>query len=176
MTGMNKITQRTRKIGDIRYAFFPTGIIILLISIALAACGSSTGSGGTGNATPTTQAQMQQCGKVQTNPRGMPNGETVAMQSEQCFYKAYQQCQNATMVYTLNSLDTTIQRTFTITNHNGQCTLTDAVQHSIAPTPLSPAKTFQCSGVAMQTDGLHFTSCGDDGNITVVDHINTVIQ
>ncbi len=141
------------------------GILAIFISAALVACGSSSSSTGSGgSATPTVPAQTQKCGTIATNPRGMPTDVTTAQQSEQCFYQAYQQCHNASLVYMLHGVDTSVVRTFTIENHNNRCTIIDAMQHSIAPAPLSPVKTFQCSTMTLLTDGLHVSGCGQDGN------------
>lgn len=175
---MKLVTQHLQRYAMARlFSLLSVGIVAVLISIALVACGSSTGSGG--SATPTATAQAQNCGTIATNPRGLPTDLTVALKNEQCFAQAYQQCHNATLVYTLHGVDTTAVRTFTIENHNGQCTILDAMQHSIAPAPLSPAKTYQCSAVALQPDGLHITGCGQDGNngtIILPSHINSAVQ
>jgi hypothetical protein len=178
---MNMVTEHLRRYTMTRLSrLLSVAIVAVFISIALVACGSSTGSGGSGNsATPTATAQAQNCGTIATNPRGLPTDLTVALKNEQCFSQAYQQCHNATLVYTLHGVDTTAVRTFTIENHNGQCTILDAMQHSIAPGPLSPAKTYQCSAVALQPDGLHITGCGQDGtngSIIVPSHINSALQ
>ena len=174
-TNLRLVIQHLRRYGTARlFSLLTVGIIAIFISAALVACGSSTGSGG--SATPTTQAQTQNCGTIETTPRGMPMNQTTAQQSENCFFQTYQHCQNATLVYGLHGVDTSVVRTFTIENHNGRCTILDAMQHSIAPAPLSPAKTFQCSTVSMQADGLHITGCGqdgDNGSIVILSHVNT---
>ncbi|MEO8970490.1 MAG: hypothetical protein ABI406_02685 [Ktedonobacteraceae bacterium] len=177
---MKMVNQHLQRYGVTRLlSVLSIGVMAILISAALVACGSSgssTGSGG--SATPTVQVQTQKCGTIATNPRGMPTDVTTAQQSEQCFYQAYQQCHNATLVYTLHGLDTSMVRTFTIENHNNQCTIIDAMQHSIAPQPLSPAKTFQCSSMSLLTDGLHISGCGQDGNngtIILLSHIDSAV-
>ncbi|HLJ35715.1 MAG TPA: hypothetical protein VKU38_18815 [Ktedonobacteraceae bacterium] len=152
-------------------------ILAIFVSAALVACGSST-TGSGGSATPTTQVQAQNCGTVNTNPRGLPTDVNAARQNEQCFYQAYQQCHNASLVFTLHGLDTSMVHKFTITNHNNQCIITDAMQHSIAPAPLSPAQIFQCSTMSLVTDGLHISGCGQEGNngtIIVPSNINTSV-
>jgi len=177
---MKLVTQHLRKYAMARlFSVLSVAIVAIFISVALIACGSSTASGGSATPTPTTQAQTQNCGTIQTTPRGMPSNETTAQQSEHCFALAFQQCHNAILVYSLHGLDTSVVRTFTIENHNGQCTILDAMQHSIAPAPLSPAKTFQCSTMAMHVDGLHITGCGqdgDNGSIVILSHVNTSVH
>jgi hypothetical protein len=175
---MKMVNQHLQRYGLAK--LLSVSILAIFISAALVACGSSgssTGSGG--SATPTAQTPMQKCGTIATNPRGIPTDVTTAQQSEQCFYQAYQQCHNASLVYMLHSVDTSVVRTFTIENHNNQCTILDAMQHSIAPAPLSPAKTFQCSTMSLLTDGLHVSGCGQDGNngtIILLSHIDNTIQ
>ncbi len=120
---MKMVNQHLQQYGVAK--LLSIGILAIFISTALVACGSSgssTGSGG--SATPTAQVQTQKCGTIATTPRGIPTNATTAQQSEQCFYQAYQQCHNATLVYTLHGVDTSVVRTFTIENHNNLCTIT----------------------------------------------------
>jgi hypothetical protein len=175
---MRMVSQHLQRYGLAK--LLSVGILAIFISAALVACGassSSTGSGG--SATPTVQTQTQKCGTIATNPRGMPTDVNAAQQSENCFYQAYQQCHNASLVYALHSVDTSIVRSFTLENHNNQCIIIDAMQHSIAPAPLSPAKTFQCSTMTLLTDGLHVSGCGQDGNngtVILLSRVSNAIQ
>ncbi|HLX41436.1 MAG TPA: hypothetical protein VKR42_12950 [Ktedonobacteraceae bacterium] len=175
---MKMVNQHLQRYGVAKLlSILSTGMLAIFISAALAACGSSTASGGT--ATPTAQVQTQKCGTIETNPRGLPTDVTTAQQSEQCFYQAYQQCHNASLIYTLHGVDTSVVRTFTVENHNNQCTILDAMQHAIAPAPLSPAQMFQCSTMMLLTDGLHVSGCGQDGNngtIILLSRVSNTIQ
>ncbi len=177
---MKLVTPHLRKYAMARLSgVLSVAIMAIFITAALVACGSSTASGGSATPTPTTQTQTQNCGTIETTPRGMPANETTAQQSEHCFAQAFQQCHNATLVYSLHGVDTSVVRTFTVQNHNGQCTILDAMQHSIAPAPLSPAKTFQCSTMAMHVDGLHIIGCGqdgDNGSIVIPSPVHTSVQ
>jgi hypothetical protein len=116
---------------------------------------------------PTTQTQLQKCGTVHTNPRGIPTDVLAAKQAEDCFWQAFQKCAPASLVYTLIGVDTVTTRTFTIQTNNGHCSISDAFQHTIVPAPLSAAKTYTCTGVAQKPDGLHLSGCGQDGDIVV---------
>ena len=149
------------------YTLLGLGLLVVVIGAGLAACGSNTGSSGNPTPTPTTSTQVQTCGKVQTNPKGTPLDVTAAKQSEDCFWQAFQKCQPASLVYTLTGVDTITVRTFTIQNNSGKCTVSEAFQHSIVPQPLSIAKTYTCTGVTQKPDGLHFSSCGVDGDVSV---------
>ena len=137
-----------------------TGLLLMILSLELVACGSSTGGGNT----PT---QAQKCGTVQTTPRSIPRDVTKAKQASDCFWQAYQKCSPASLVYTLTGIDTVKTRTFTVQRNNGYCTVSDAVRFAIVPAPLSTAKTYTCTGVAQMPDGLHFSGCGDDGDVVV---------
>jgi hypothetical protein len=86
---------------------------------------------------------------------------------EDCFAQAYKQCQPATLDFSLISLDSGIDRTFTIKSANGQCTITETTQHYVVPQKPGPAQVYTCSGVTQEADGLHFSSCGQDGDILV---------
>jgi hypothetical protein len=144
-----------------------TGLLLMVLSLGLVACGSSTGSGNAPTPTPTTQTQAQKCGTVQTTPRGIPLDITKAKKASDCFWQAYQKCAPASLVYTLTGVDTVKTRTFAVQRKNGYCTVSDAVRFAIVPAPLSTAKTYTCTGVAQMPDGLHFSGCGDDGDVVV---------
>jgi len=143
------------------------GVLLLVIGVALAACGTNTGSAGNPTSTPTVSAQVQNCGKVQTNPMGHPINGVTSKQAENCFWQAEQKCQPATLVYTAGGVDTIATHTFTVKNNGGQCAITDTMTHQVIPMKPSAAKTYTCSSVKEQADGLHFSSCGNAGDIVV---------
>src|SRR5437588_4082613 len=138
---------------------------LVMFITRIAACASS--STGSQNPTPTTSTQAQKCGSVRTNPRGIPLNGAAAKQAEDCFWQAYQKCHAASITFTTTGVDTVAVHTFTIQNNGEQCSVSDAVQHAIVPASLSAAKTYTCTGVTKQADGLHFTGCGNEGNIIV---------
>ena len=146
-------------------AVLSIGLLLVVISAGIAACASS--SSGSQNPTPTTSTQVQKCGSVRTNPRGTPLNGSTAKQAEDCFWQAYQKCHAASLSFTTSGVDTVAVHTFTIQSNGEQCTINDAVQHAIVPAPLSAAKTYTCTGITQQADGLHFASCGNDGDIVV---------
>ena len=145
------------------FAVLSIGLLLAIISAGIAACASS--SSGSQNPTPTKSTQVQKCGSIRTNPQGIPLNGSAAKQAEDCFWQAYQKCHAATLSFTTAGVDTVTVRTFTIQNNGEQCSVSDTVQHAIVPAPLSAAKTYTCTGVTEQADGLHFTGCGNDGNI-----------
>jgi len=61
----------------------------------------------------------------------------------------------------------TLTRTFTISNTNGTCSVSDAMQQRSASHPPSPAKTYICAGLVQQPGELLFSACGQDGDIVV---------
>lgn len=159
--------QNPEKLRHVVYPLLSATLLCIIISVMLAGCGSNTGSGDAQNPTPTTPTQVQKCGAVQTNPRGVPLNGTAAKKAEDCFWQAYQKCSPATLVYTLTGVDTVKVRTFALQNNGGHCSVSDAVQHTIVPAPLSAAKTYTCAGVTQKPDGLHLSGCGEDGDVVV---------
>jgi len=112
-------------------------------------------------------AQGQNCGEVHTlNGQFSESGGTVR-QTENCFWQAFQQCSAATLTFEASGIDAGVIHTFTTVNNNGKCSISDATQHYIAPNPAQPGKTYSCTGLTQQADGLHFLNCGDEGNIVV---------
>jgi lipopolysaccharide export system protein LptC len=143
-------------------------IMCVILSVALVACGSNatTGSGGN-SSTPTTTAQMQKCGKIQTLPNGKLSNTVTAKGIENCFWQHFQTCQPASLIFISTGVDTITTHTFTVQNKGGQCAATDSVQLQIIPAKAHPAQTFTCASVSQQQAGLQFSQCGSEGTITV---------
>lgn len=167
---------------------FMLAISLALLVMLLAACGAnatgSAASGGTstpggtpGSATstpggttntPTTPLQTQKCGTVHTlRLQVVPADQSHAQTVENCFWQAYQQCHPATLVYSQGDLDTVTLHTFSLKSQSGQCMITDAVQRSVLPRKPTPAGSYTCGGLTQKNDGLHFTACGQEGNVLV---------
>jgi hypothetical protein len=162
---IQRFLQRSRRQNRLSTmgAIFSLGILVALLSMAIAACGSSvSGQGNTPSPGP-----LQKCGNVQGSLRGTIPNPSGAKQAEDCFWQAFQKCQPASLVYTAVSVDTVATRTFTIKNNGTQCSVTDAFQNEIVPQKPFAPKTYICSGVTQLADGLHFSSCGDDGDVIV---------
>jgi hypothetical protein len=143
-------------------------LVCLCLGMLLVACGTNSGTATGSGSTPKTVA-VQNCGNIHTTPRGILADTTSAITVENCFAQAYKQCQPATLNFLLVSLDSGVNRTFTIKSANGQCTITDAAQHYVVPQKPGPAQVYTCSGLTQEADGLHFSSCGQDGDILVPD-------
>lgn len=145
---------------------------LVLFLALLAACGTNangttTGSGSTPAAT-STPLPVQRCGVVHAQRlQIVPADQDLARGAEDCFWQAYQQCHPATLTYSQGNLDTVMLHTFTLTSHTGRCVITDAAQRSVLPRPPQSAGTYTCSGLTRQPDGLHFASCGSEGNVLV---------
>lgn len=166
---MLQIIQRYPGLSRLKMALavLSTGLLLVVVSAGIAACASSSTGSQNPTPTPTTSTQAQKCGSVRTNPHGIPLNGTTAKQAEDCFWQAYQKCQPASLGFTATGVDTVAVHTFTLQSNGQQCTISDAVQHAIVPAPLSAAKTYTCTGITQQADGLHFASCGNDGDIVV---------
>jgi len=165
------LAEKLRYLGKPRLSGIGTllsmGLVLLVIGVGLAACGSNTTTGGGSNPTPTVSTQVQKCGNVQANPLGHPLNGTTAKQAEDCFWQAEQKCQPATLTYIAGGVDTITTHIFTVQNNGGQCSVSDAMTHAFVPSKPSVTKTCTCSSVNQQTDGLHFSACGSEGDIVV---------
>src|SRR6266849_7301608 len=114
-----------------------------------------------------TPAQGQNCGEVHTlNTHFIESGEKV-QQAENCFWQAFQTCSPATLAFSKMGVDTVLTHTFTVTGNNGKCAISDTVQNGGPDAVPTPPRTYTCAGLTQQEDGLHFTSCGADGDILV---------
>ena len=171
------------------------GLLIAVVSAGLAACGYNGSNPGSSPSTqpqaqvtqtstqvkhasvqvtrsPTqvtlSQTQVQKCGIVQgLGSLEVPVGVTGAEQVENCFWQAFQHCHPATLVFITSSPGMTLTRTFTISNNNGTCSVSDARQQRIASNPPSPAGTYTCAGLTQKPGELFFSACGQDGDVVV---------
>lgn len=154
------LAERYRRVGRQGMAGAP--ILVLLVAFLVAGCGQSVQKGPGGSVPPT----HQNCGTVTIHEAGTPTGASASA-PENCFYTAYQQCHSATLTVTTMGVDAGTTRTFTTQQNGTSCVITDAVATYVVPRPPSAAKTYTCSGLARQSDGLHFASCGADGSVFV---------
>lgn len=137
-------------------------VLIALLALVLVGCGQSTQTGSGGS----TSANPQNCGTV-TIHQANNSTDASASAPESCFYTAYQTCASAALTVTTTGVDAGTTRTFTTRSDGARCIISDAVSTYVVPRPPSAAKTYTCSGLTKQNDGLHFTSCGADGNVLV---------
>ena len=152
--------------------------ILILLCAQLASCGSYVSSqGGQSQATPpansaltpspTRTQQVQNCGEVETTLNGKALDANKAKMASNCFWQAFHNCQNASLLLKVHSLDTGANHVFTIKDASGKCSITDTVTHYIVPNNLNTTRSYACSGLLMQADGLHFIACGSLGNIVI---------
>lgn len=145
------------------WATWSIGVLIALLSVGLVACGSEQGS----QPPSTASVQGLHCGKIQAGPSGKVVNTDAAKQATNCFWQAFQQCHPASLVFIAGGVDTVTTQTFTIKNNSNPCTISETVQSVMGPNPPSVARTYTCAGLAQKPDGLHFASCGEDGNVFV---------
>jgi hypothetical protein len=144
-----------------RKLWWPEGALLAvwLVCLALAACGTTT-----------PPSAMHQCGAVHVAAgRVLPQEAAAASAAESCFTHAYAICQPATLTYTSMGVDTGTTQNFIEHLLSGHCALTDSVQGYSANGggKTLPTQTYTCSGMQQRTDGLHFTDCGQEGDVLV---------
>lgn len=137
-------------------------VLITVLAFLVAGCGQGIQAG----AGASTSTQAQNCGTV-TIHQANNSTDASASTPESCFYSAYQKCASATLTVTTMGVDAGTTRTFTTQANNATCRITDAVSTYVVPHPPSTAKTYTCTDLTKQSDGLHFSSCGADGNVFV---------
>jgi hypothetical protein len=130
-----------------------------LACTALAGCGAST---------PPTA--FHKCGTVNLAAgRVLPQEAATASAAESCFAHAYASCQPAELTYTSMGVDTGTTQHFIEHLSNGTCAVTDSVQGYTANFggKTFPTQTYTCSSMQQEADGLHFTGCGQAGDVLV---------
>lgn len=157
------------------FARFVITATLILVCALVAGCGSNFPyQGSQPQATPTakpaltpTSAQIQNCGEVDTTLNGKALDPNKAKMASNCFWQAFHNCQVAKLLLKVHSLDTGANHVFTIKDASGKCSIMDTVTHYIVPNNLNTTRSYSCSGLVMQADGLHFIACGSLGNIVV---------
>ncbi len=111
-------------------------------------------------------AAGQDCGTI-TMLGPNPPQDANALQSEQCFWQAYQQCTVATLTVTMRGVDAGMTHQFTLDKTGGSCTIVDTLQSYVVPIRTPSANKLTCASLVQQNGGLLFKSCGDQGDIAV---------
>jgi hypothetical protein len=168
-----------RRVQSYGLAGFGIVVTLILLCALLAACGSYIPSqAGESQASSTSNPalipspthphqQAQNCGKVDTTLNGKPLDAKQARLAGNCFWQAFQNCQAASLLLRVHSLDTGANHAFTMKGTHGACLIVDTVTHYIVPNNLNTTRSYTCSGLVMQADGLHFIACGSLGNIVM---------
>lgn len=81
---------------------------------------------------------------------------------ENCFAQSAQQCHAAIMHYIPNTAG--VHRSYAFTVNEPSCSITDTTMDTQSGQTVG---TYTCAAVAQRQDGLHFSSCGKDGDIVV---------
>jgi hypothetical protein len=142
--------------------WWPAGalLVVWLVFPMLAACG-----------TPTVHPNaFHQCGTVHVAAgRVLPADAAAATAAENCFAHNYTSCQATVLTFTAMGVDTGATQNFAESLVNGKCTVTDTVQGytAVGGGKTFPTQTYTCAGVQPQADGLHFTACGQQGDVLV---------
>src|SRR5215472_10026788 len=135
---MSQHYQRLRPWVRTTSVAFSTGLLVAFLSMVLSACVYSNASifstlPQAQVAQPQTQTQIQtkvkNCGTVsRLGHLEVPVNDTGAAAAENCFWRAFQHCQPATLVFVSSSVDTSLIRTFVIHKNRGRCSIIDARQ------------------------------------------------
>jgi hypothetical protein len=106
------------------------------------------------------------CGTVRIGMQASTSKDSWAAQN--CFSKAFANCDAATLFVTYGGVDAGVRRTFTTlrSDFDGSCQVADIVEHYRMPN-YSQSNTYLCSSVSQTTDGLVFAKCGGDGDVMV---------
>ena len=116
-----------------------------------------------------THTSMQNCGDLYSSigPRPSSAGSnSKAVQAIQCFVQAHQQCKAASLSYTEHGTDTGDTETYYTANGFGRCGLS-GTSSGFVDVMQRPTTNFSCSSIVQQSDGLHFLSCGQYGELIV---------
>jgi hypothetical protein len=107
------------------------------------------------------------CGNINLTPSGKLRDTTNVQQIENCFWQAYQQCRPVSLTLTFIGTDMVSKHTFSLTQQNGGCLISDVVQGSFIGQPTPQQDTYTCTQLEDSETALHFVNCGDEGTIDI---------
>lgn len=113
--------------------------------------------------------QGKDCGSIEMVSSSLIDNPTNAAAID-CFWQAYQQCPAvgaAKLFVDQRFFETSNNRIFRLDGTSGSCVLTEELQAFglMADTPRTSM--FPCSSLTRDSAGLHFLSCGSDGDFTI---------
>ena len=119
---------------------------------------------------PVTAAADSGCGSVEV---GNSNSKDV-LADENCFSKAWTNCDAAMFSVAYHGSDAGVTRTFeTMRSANSdQCEVAEVVDH-YKGTALAKSDTYLCTDLKQAGDGLNFYNCGAEGNVFVPADLTT---
>ena len=148
--------------------FLLVGLVCMLFFLTACGTNGSTTTGSTGPGATATSLPIKRCGIVHSLRQLVVPTEQKGVKSvEDCFWRAYQQCSPATLIYSQGAVDTATIHTFSLKSQNGKCVITDTLQHVVFPRTPTPGVNTTCAGLTQQSSGLHFLACGNEGDVLV---------
>ena len=142
-------------------------LLVLLIGCGLAACGSNSTTTGGGSSATSTPALPKNCGTIKQMAGKAVGTPATIQQTGDCFWQAFQQCQPASMTFTVSGVDTLTTHTLVTKKTATSCAVTDTIKHQIVPRPSKNTTTVTCAGVTKEQGALRFTSCGTSDDLVV---------
>jgi hypothetical protein len=112
------------------------------------------------------QSSAQACGEVRTLGPNAPR-DAAALQAEDCFFQAFQQCQLATLTVTMSGVDAGTINRFAIEKQGDNCRISGSLVRYVVPRPTPMPEQFICQGLTRKNGGLLFSACGAQGDIVV---------
>lgn len=114
----------------------------------------------------TLTSQGENCGEVRMLGSNPPSDAT-ALQAENCFWQAYQQCQIATLGVVIAGVDTGNRILFVVQKNSNSCGIVHSSEKYMVPRGVINTITAPCSGLIRQNGELLFQACGSSGDIAL---------
>ncbi len=117
-------------------------------------------------AQPTGATGARDCGQIiMLGPN--PPREATALDSENCFRQAFEQCTAATLTVSIRGVDAGTTHTFTTSKTASGCSVSDTMQSYVIPLRTPTPTTIQCTGVTTQNGALVIKGCGGGEDIVI---------
>lgn len=106
------------------------------------------------------------CGQIRMLGSNPPI-DRAALDAENCFFQAYQDCRVAELTVTMAGVDAGTMHRFSIAKSGSQCRLTDTVSRYVVPRPTPAPEVLTCRGLIRRDGGLVVQGCGTVGDVVV---------
>ena len=115
---------------------------------------------------PTSTTGVHDCGQL-TMLGPNPPSEATALDSENCFRQAFEQCTPASLTVTIRGVDAGTSHVFTTAKAANGCAVSDTFQSYIVPLRTPTPLTVQCTSVTTRNGALVISGCNGEEDIVI---------
>ncbi len=115
---------------------------------------------------PTAATGVHDCGQISMLGPNPPRDPT-ALDAENCFRQAYEQCTPASLTVAIRGVDAGTTHMFTTAKTASGCSVSDTFSSYVVPLKTPTPATVQCTGITTKNGALVISGCGGGQDIVI---------